>query len=84
MRRFLFAMAAVRTILGADARPKALVYRGPTVCDGCPEAVAQLLETSPSNFIVDYVGPKEKIKLSADSLSKVDMYAHPGGPGQSL
>lgn len=63
-------------------QPKALVYRGPATCDGCPEAVAHLLRTSPSNFSVDYVGPKEKIKLTAEVLSKVAVYAQPGGGGQ--
>ncbi|CAK4033427.1 Hypothetical predicted protein [Lecanosticta acicola] len=58
---------------------KALVYRGPASCDGCPEAVANLLTSSPENIRVAYVGPKEKTKLTRDALSKVDIYAQPGG-----
>ena len=62
---------------------KALVYRGPASCEGCPEAVAKLLESTPSAQItVSYVGPNEKLKLTKDVLSKVDIYAQPGGGGE--
>lgn len=71
--------------LAMASRPKALVYRSEgTICDGCAEAVAQLLETSPSNFSTAYCGPDEDIKLSKDALSKVDVFAVGGGPGEDL
>ncbi|EME39898.1 hypothetical protein DOTSEDRAFT_178749 [Dothistroma septosporum NZE10] len=64
----------------AANRPlKALVYRGPAACDGCPESVADLLESSPSKIEVTYAGPDEDTKLTAEALSNVDIYAHPGG-----
>lgn len=62
-------------------QPKALVYRGPAACDGCPEAVAALLQSSPSNFEVEYAGPNEKIDINEASLQRVQLYAQPGGGG---
>lgn len=62
-------------------RPRALVYRGPATTKGLPEAVAQLLESSPRNFDVAYAGPDEAVHISAESLSAVELYAQPGGPG---
>lgn len=67
--------------LASATRPKALVYRGSAACDGCPESVAHLLRTSPSNYEVTYAGPKEKVDITEESLSQVDVFAVPGGPG---
>ena len=63
-------------------RPKALVYRGPAACDGCPEAVAALLQSSPSAFDVEFCGPEEVIGINKTSLSGVQVYAQPGGGGK--
>lgn len=40
------------TMAQATSQLQALVYRGPAACDGCPEAVAKLLKSSPSKFNV--------------------------------
>ncbi|KAG6008961.1 hypothetical protein E4U21_003513 [Claviceps maximensis] len=61
-------------------QPRALVYRGPAACKGCPEAVAKLLQDSPQNFAVTFVGPNEDVQISADTLSQASAYAQPGGP----
>ncbi|KAG5986448.1 hypothetical protein E4U54_005413 [Claviceps lovelessii] len=61
-------------------QPRALVYRGPAACKGCGEAVAKLLQTSPQNFAVTFVGPNEDSQISADVLSQAAVYAQPGGP----
>lgn len=58
---------------------RALVYRGPATLPGCPEAVAELLESSRWGFDVHYVGPKEKLDLSAQTLATAALYAQPGG-----
>jgi hypothetical protein len=63
-------------------RPQALVYRGPAVCDGCAEAVGTLLESSPSNFNVTYVGPKGDVDITSETLSNADLYAQGGGGGK--
>lgn len=42
-----------------------------------------MLRTSTSNFSVEFVGPREKIKLTADALSNIAVYAQPGGGGLS-
>ncbi|CZT15705.1 uncharacterized protein RCC_01539 [Ramularia collo-cygni] len=60
-------------------RPRALVYRGPAACEGCPESVAALLRSSPQNFKVRYAGPKEAIRITPENLKKFDLYAQPGG-----
>jgi len=64
---------------GAGTRPLALVYRGPAGCDGCSEAAAALLASSKWNFDVEYVGPNEKLQLSAEVLKTATVYAQPGG-----
>ncbi|GIZ36950.1 hypothetical protein CKM354_000041500 [Cercospora kikuchii] len=61
------------------SRPRALVYRGPATSEGLPEAVAQLLESSPRHFEVQYAGPNEAVDISAGALRAVDLYAQPGG-----
>ncbi|ODA81370.1 hypothetical protein RJ55_04335 [Drechmeria coniospora] len=61
-------------------RPRALVYRGSSTSRGLPEAVAQLLESSPRNFEVRFAGPDEAVDVTAESLSAVELYAQPGGP----
>lgn len=66
---------------GAATRPVALVYRGPAGCDGCSEAVAALLQRSPRNFAVSYIGPNETKKLTAANLAGATLYAQPGGDG---
>lgn len=63
---------------------QALVYRGPAACDGCPEAVARLLRTSPSKLNITYIGPHEDVQITAETLSKADVYAQPGGGGTVL
>ncbi|MBO0779503.1 MAG: hypothetical protein J2P37_11815 [Ktedonobacteraceae bacterium] len=60
-------------------RPLALVYRGPAGCEGCSEAVAELLQSSRWNFDVQYVGPKERLQLSPATLQAAALYAQPGG-----
>jgi hypothetical protein len=68
----------------AAHRPlRAIVYRGPASGEGLSEAVAQLLESSPRKFKVQFAGPGEAIDVSAESLKTVDLYAQPGGPGKS-
>lgn len=74
---FLIAIAEAL----AEARPKALVYRGPAVSEGCPESVADLLENSPWNFTVAFAGPDEDIDVTEKSLKDVQVFAFPGGPG---
>lgn len=66
-----------------STRPKALVYRDPVACEGCPEAVAELLASSPQGYEVIFAGPGEEIDVSAEALVGIDVYAQPGGPGLS-
>jgi glutamine amidotransferase-like uncharacterized protein len=61
--------------------PIALVYRGPAGCQRCSEAVALLLERSKWHFTVRYVGPNERLHLSATTLKSATIYAQPGGNG---
>lgn len=76
------ASLAFTTFVKADM--KALVYRGPAACDGCPEAVAALLKTSPSKFSVTFAGPNEDVDITPESLSKVDVYTQAGGGGMAF
>ncbi len=63
----------------ATTRPLALVYRGPISCSGCSEAAASMLKNSPARFRIRYVGPKEKIKLTAAAFVGATVYVQPGG-----
>lgn len=65
-------------------RPRALVYRGPAGHGDLSEAVAQLLESSPRRFEVQYAGPKEAVDVTRESLASVELYAQPGGPGMYI
>lgn len=58
---------------------KALVYRGPAACRGCPEALADLLRSSRWRFDVDYVGDNEALTTTKDTLATAELYAQPGG-----
>lgn len=55
------------------------MYRGPAAGEDCPEAAATLVATSSWNFEVEFVGPKERIRLSDVDLQSVDLYVQPGG-----
>ncbi|GAO18175.1 uncharacterized protein UV8b_01244 [Ustilaginoidea virens] len=77
----LFILAVALGAPTAEAtQPLALVYRGPSSCKGCSEAAATLLQSSPQNFSVTFVGPNEGTGISADVLSKAAAYVQPGGP----
>lgn len=67
------------THVSADARPVALVYRGPASCPGCSEAVARLLRTSKYQFRIQYIGPRERTKLTSAAFASATLYAQPGG-----
>ncbi len=58
---------------------RALVYRGPAACEGCAEALADLLRSARWGFDVDYVGDKERLALTPATLASAVLYAQPGG-----
>jgi hypothetical protein len=84
MRTSVFSFFFFGTVMAAcdsHSTYKALIYRGPAACDGCPESVAALLKSSSSNFEVKYAGPNEEVDINAESLSDVDLFVQPGGGG---
>jgi glutamine amidotransferase-like uncharacterized protein len=64
---------------GTEVRPIALIYRGPAACNGCAEAVANMLRRQPEHFVIEYIGPHERIHFSAAALRRATVYAQPGG-----
>ncbi|MGW1408281.1 BPL-N domain-containing protein [Streptomyces sp. NPDC002403] len=60
-------------------RRLALVYRGPASQPGCPEAVAELLASTPWDLDVRFIGPDEVLPLTARTLARAALYAQPGG-----
>ncbi|KID74739.1 uncharacterized protein G6M90_00g109260 [Metarhizium brunneum] len=78
--RVVMLAAAAWTGAAAAREFRALVYRGPAVCQNCPGALAQLLESSPQKVAVTYAGPGEEVKVTAESLRNVDVFAYGGGP----
>lgn len=63
---------------GLTERPIAAVYRGPAACQGCPEAVASVLETY-GDFAVEFVGPDENRSVTSEELEDFTLYLQPGG-----
>jgi glutamine amidotransferase-like uncharacterized protein len=59
-------------------QPIALIYRGSAVCDGCSESVAVLLQ---HKYQIVYAGPKEKVDVTATTLSKAALYVQLDGGG---
>ncbi|KAG8409521.1 hypothetical protein J3459_017437 [Metarhizium acridum] len=82
MRNFARVVVAAAAWAGSTAAEeyRALVYRGPAVCQNCPGALAQLLESSPQKFTVTYAGPGDDVKVTAESLRDVHVFAYGGGP----
>ncbi|MGC9667872.1 BPL-N domain-containing protein [Planosporangium sp. 12N6] len=88
-RRVLIGVGAAGVLaglgwLGVSAvnsrdRPLALVYRGPASCNGCAEAVAALLHSSPTGFRTEFCGPHEERDISPGTLAEARIYAQPGG-----
>ncbi|MFJ9692522.1 hypothetical protein [Kitasatospora sp. NPDC101183] len=63
---------------GAGAgRPVALVYRGESACEGCPEAAADMLGRD--GFEVRFVGADEQVRFGPRALEGVALYVQPGG-----
>lgn len=63
----------------SGGRPVALVYRGPAACDGCAEAAANLLSRQRQDFVIRYIGPRERVQFSAETLARAQLYVQPGG-----
>ena len=61
----------------------AIIYRGSKACDDCSESVGRLLQNSPFHYNITYAGPDEASDLSPELLAHADIYAYPGGPGES-
>lgn len=91
-RRFVTgAAASIALLIGASAGTmaanlsaspaRAAVYRGRGAgsCDGCSEAVARLLGSSPTPLEVEFIGPDEARDVSPETLSGMLLYAQPGG-----
>ena len=72
-------MAAQAPSGPSGRRPVALVYRGPAACDGCAEAAANLLGRQRQHFVVRYIGPRERVQFSAQTLARAQLYVQPGG-----
>jgi glutamine amidotransferase-like uncharacterized protein len=79
----ILAGAGVGTMAGnlSAAPARAVVYRGHGAgsCDGCSEAVARLLGSTPTPLEVEFVGPNELRQVSPETLAGALVYAQPGG-----
>lgn len=60
-----------------------MIYRGANSTEECPESIARLFKSTfpKSKLKTTYAGPDEKVQITADTLSRVDVFAQPGGPG---
>ena len=60
---------------------RAMIYRGKNASEQCPESVGRLFKSTFPKVKLTYAGPDEKVKINAETLSQVDVFAQPGGPG---
>lgn len=84
--RYVFVLLALVPAFGAESaaalempQPVAVVYRGEAGCDGCSEAVGEMLERSKFRFKVVYAGPREAVQVNDETLRGAIVYAQPGG-----
>jgi glutamine amidotransferase-like uncharacterized protein len=78
--RIPVARTVARSPAGPSGRrPVALVYRGPAACDGCAEAAANLLGRQRQDFVIRYIGRRERVQFSAEPLARAQLYVQPGG-----
>jgi hypothetical protein len=63
---------------------RVMIYRGKNSCDQCPESIAELFKCTFPKVNITYAGPDEDVQINADTLSQVDVYAQPGGPGMYM
>lgn len=75
----LLALGGGIALAGANERPLALVYNGPQGCDDCAPTIATVLQNSPRNYRVEYVGPGTGTELTAATLARAELYVQPGG-----
>lgn len=82
-------MASCGNFLRSGSEHVALVYRGPAAscASGCSESAGRMLERSPWNFKITFVGPGEAMNVN-EALSTVEesnigstVYVQPGGNG---
>jgi hypothetical protein len=62
----------------------AMIYRGPSACEDCPETVGRLLRGMYPNIHVIYAGPHEDTQINATTLKNVQVFAQGGGDGKLL
>ena len=63
----------------ADFRPLAVIFNGPTICDGCETALADVMKKR--GFQIKYVQPGES---TSELLSHAAIYMVPGGEDVTL
>jgi hypothetical protein len=62
----------------------AMIYRGPSACEDCPETVGRLLKEIYPKIHVIYAGPHEDTKINATTLKDVQVFAQGSGDGKLL
>lgn len=81
----VFAIFSTPTMAKDDAAEtyNIAVYRGAAGCPGCSEMVVKSLVNTGLRLHISYIGEKEKLKLSSQTLKDFDLYIQPGG-GQDI
>jgi hypothetical protein len=79
-----FAVTASPTNKPIITPTTAMIYRGPSACEDCPETVGRLLKEIYPNIHVIYAGPHEGTQINATTLRNVQVFAQGGGDGKLL
>jgi hypothetical protein len=62
----------------------AMIHRGPSACEDCPETVGRMLKEIYPNIKVIFAGPHEDTQVNATTLGNVQVFAQGGGDGKLL
>ena len=80
---FLGPMAVTSHAVAQDNIVHVAIYKGPAACEDCSDVVRRAIEKLGPKYKVDFVGAREDIDITDESLANYDIYVQPGG-GQDI
>lgn len=75
----LFALLSLYDMTQDQGATRVAVYRGPATGPELPESAADLIKSTFKGAKITYVGPKEDVDISLETLKHYDVYVQPGG-----
>lgn len=72
-------LVAASPIKRTSVPSSAMIYRGASTCEDCPETVGRLLKEIYPKINIIFAGPDEDTQINAATLKNVDVFAQGGG-----